>query len=146
MAKYPLVAQSDCTADVKQEVIDIAVTAVRARRNVGCCTAAGRAGCPAVAACSLRRSSLRSTLLHVSSLRSSLPQVERHAADMEKCTQAIKEGLDRRFGGPWHVVVGKAFAFEVTFEVRLCRSALQGRASGAHILLASVRLCGLGLH
>lgn len=29
----------------------------------------------------------------------------------------IKEALDRRYGGPWHVVVGKAFAFEVTHEV-----------------------------
>lgn len=28
MAKYPLVAQSDCTADVKQEVTDVCVTAV----------------------------------------------------------------------------------------------------------------------
>lgn len=35
------------------------------------------------------------------------------------CTpvQMIKEALDRRYGGPWHVVVGKAFAFEVTHEV-----------------------------
>ena len=30
----------------------------------------------------------------------------------------IKEGLDKRYGSGWHVVVGKAFAFEVTFEVR----------------------------
>lgn len=29
----------------------------------------------------------------------------------------IKDGLDKRFGGPWHVVVGKAFAFQVTYEV-----------------------------
>ncbi len=28
MAKYPLVVQSDCTADVKTEVVDICVTAV----------------------------------------------------------------------------------------------------------------------
>lgn len=32
--------------------------------------------------------------------------------------QAIKEALDKRYGGPWHVVMGKAFAFEVTHEVR----------------------------
>lgn len=28
MAKYPLVVQSDCTVDVKTEVVDICVTAV----------------------------------------------------------------------------------------------------------------------
>ena len=28
MAKYPLVVQSDCTADVKTEVVDICATAV----------------------------------------------------------------------------------------------------------------------
>lgn len=33
--------------------------------------------------------------------------------------QVIKEALDRRYGGPWHVVVGKTFAYEVTHEVRL---------------------------
>lgn len=36
---------------------------------------------------------------------------------MERCTQAIKEALDRRYGAAWHVVVGRAFAFEVTHEV-----------------------------
>ncbi|KAI7839735.1 hypothetical protein COHA_006539 [Chlorella ohadii] len=71
MAKYPLVVQSDCTADVKTEVVDICVTAV-----------------------------------------------ERHPADAEKSTQMIKEALDKRFGGPWHVVVGRAFAFEVSHECK----------------------------
>jgi dynein light chain 4 len=70
IAKYPLVASSDCTADVRTEAVDVCV-----------------------AAC------------------------ERHAADLEKCTQTIKDALDKRFGGPWHVVVGRAFAFEVTYEV-----------------------------
>ncbi|KAL4859342.1 Dynein light chain 4 [Chlorella vulgaris] len=71
MAKYPLVASSDCPADMKTEAVDVCV-----------------------AAC------------------------ERHASDIEKCTQMIKDTLDKRFGGPWHVVVGRAFSFEVTHEVR----------------------------
>ncbi|KAL4423579.1 hypothetical protein ABPG77_004619 [Micractinium sp. CCAP 211/92] len=71
MAKYPLVAASDCSADMKQEIVDVCVTAC-----------------------------------------------ERHAADVEKCTQVIKEALDRRYGGPWHVVVGKTFAYEVTHECK----------------------------
>ena len=29
----------------------------------------------------------------------------------------IKESLDKKFGGPWHVVAGSAFAYEVTHEV-----------------------------
>lgn len=70
MAKYPLVAASDCSVDVKQDVVDVCVTAC-----------------------------------------------ERHGADVEKCTQTIKEALDKRWGGPWHVVVGRAFAFEITHEV-----------------------------
>ena len=26
--------------------------------------------------------------------------------------------MDKKFGAPWHVVVGKAFSYEVTTEVR----------------------------
>ena len=86
MAKYPLVAASDCTVDMKQEAVDICVTAC-----------------------------------------------ERHPADMDKCTQAIKEALDRRYGGPWCVVVGKAFAHAITHEVSKEKSGLQqaGRRRGA---------------
>ncbi|EFN59202.1 hypothetical protein CHLNCDRAFT_138129 [Chlorella variabilis] len=71
MAKYPLVASSDCTADMKTEAMDVCISAC-----------------------------------------------ERHPVDLEKCTQMIKDGLDKRFGGPWHVVVGKAFAFQVTYECK----------------------------
>lgn len=30
----------------------------------------------------------------------------------------IKEQMDKKFGSPWHVVVGKAFGYEITYEVR----------------------------
>lgn len=33
--------------------------------------------------------------------------------------QVIKEAMDKKFGGPWHVVAGNCFSFEVTHEVRL---------------------------
>lgn len=26
--------------------------------------------------------------------------------------------MDKKFGSPWHVIVGKAFAYEITYEVR----------------------------
>eukprot|EP00983_Pelagomonas_calceolata_P026025 816921-Pelagomonas_calceolata.AAC.2 len=32
--------------------------------------------------------------------------------------QMIKEQMDKKFGSPWHVVVGKAFGYEITYEVR----------------------------
>lgn len=31
--------------------------------------------------------------------------------------QMIKDQMDKKFGAPWHVVVGKAFSYEVTTEV-----------------------------
>jgi hypothetical protein len=32
--------------------------------------------------------------------------------------QMIKDQMDKKFGSPWHVIVGKAFAYEITYEVR----------------------------
>eukprot|EP00887_Chlorella_sp_A99_P005501 scaffold1.g5501.t1 len=40
------------------------------------------------------------------------------AADVEKCTQSIKEQLDKKFGPAWQVVVGKSFSFEITHECK----------------------------
>ena len=31
--------------------------------------------------------------------------------------QLIKESLDKKFGTSWHVVVGRGFAYDVTYEV-----------------------------
>ena len=44
--------------------------------------------------------------------------VEKYTSDVEKCTQMIKDQMDKKFGAPWHVVVGKAFSYEVTTEVK----------------------------
>lgn len=30
----------------------------------------------------------------------------------------IKDLMDKKFGPPWHVVVGKSFSYEITHEVR----------------------------
>ena len=35
-----------------------------------------------------------------------------------RAPQLIKENLDKRFGSPWHVVVGKHFSYDVTCEAR----------------------------
>ena len=42
--------------------------------------------------------------------------------------QMIKEGLDKKFGSSWHVVVGKAFAYNITFEVRWVVGCVVGAA------------------
>ena len=31
--------------------------------------------------------------------------------------QTIKDQMDKKFGAPWHVVVGQAFSYEITTEV-----------------------------
>lgn len=36
----------------------------------------------------------------------------------EQAAKAIKEQLDKKFGPPWHVVVGEGFGFEVTYELK----------------------------
>jgi hypothetical protein len=42
----------------------------------------------------------------------------------------IKDQMDKKFGSPWHVIVGRAFAYEITYEV----SQVEGRVGG--LLLA----------
>lgn len=71
VAKYTLVKNTDMNTEMKEEAMDICITAV-----------------------------------------------EKYQNDMEKCTQMIKEQMDKKFGSPWHVVVGKAFGYEITYEVR----------------------------
>lgn len=31
--------------------------------------------------------------------------------------QMIKDQMDKKFGAPWHVVVGRGFSYEITYEV-----------------------------
>jgi dynein light chain 4 len=30
----------------------------------------------------------------------------------------IKEAMDKKFGGPWHCIIGEGFGFEVTYEMK----------------------------
>ena len=32
--------------------------------------------------------------------------------------QVIKDAMDKKFGPPWHIVAGKYFSYDVTYEVR----------------------------
>lgn len=40
----------------------------------------------------------------------------RARAHLQKAAQAAKEGLDRKFGAPWHCVVGEGFSYTVTHQ------------------------------
>lgn len=71
VAKYTLVRYTDMNSEMKEEAMDLAITAV-----------------------------------------------EKYPNDMEKCTQMIKDMMDKKFGAPWHVVVGKGFSYEITYEMR----------------------------
>jgi hypothetical protein len=46
-----------------------------------------------------------------------LAAIEKFPTNLEKATQMIKEGMDKKFGAPWHVVIGEGFSFEITYEV-----------------------------
>lgn len=39
-------------------------------------------------------------------------------AHAPRLPQTIKDQMDKKFGGNWHVVVGKGFSYEITYEVR----------------------------
>lgn len=36
----------------------------------------------------------------------------------EKAAQAVKEGMDKKFGPTWHVCVGEGFGYDVTYNAR----------------------------
>lgn len=37
---------------------------------------------------------------------------------LQKAAQAVKEGLDKKFGPTWHCCVGEGFAFDITYNTR----------------------------
>eukprot|EP00694_Reclinomonas_americana_P005088 EC793713.1.p2 GENE.EC793713.1~~EC793713.1.p2 ORF type:complete len:106 (+),score=29.24 EC793713.1:55-372(+) len=39
------------------------------------------------------------------------------ANDFEGASKYIKDSLDKKLGGPWHVILGEHFSFEITYEV-----------------------------
>ncbi|KAL6784606.1 DLL3 [Auxenochlorella protothecoides x Auxenochlorella symbiontica] len=44
--------------------------------------------------------------------------VDKHGAEVERCTHAIRDGLAKHFGaGNWQVVMGQAFCYSISHEV-----------------------------
>ncbi len=36
----------------------------------------------------------------------------------QKAAQAVKEGMDKKFGPTWHCCIGEGFGFDITFNTR----------------------------
>ncbi|XP_071546460.1 dynein axonemal light chain 4 [Panulirus ornatus] len=43
---------------------------------------------------------------------------EKYQTNNESAARVIKETMDKRYGATWHCVVGEAFGFEVSYEVK----------------------------
>ena len=41
-----------------------------------------------------------------------------HMTFPQEAAKMIKETMDKKFGAPWHAVVGEGFGFELTHEVK----------------------------
>ncbi|CAH1375067.1 hypothetical protein MTP99_016485 [Tenebrio molitor] len=41
---------------------------------------------------------------------------EKHSTNNEAAAKMIKDEMDKKFGPPFHVVVGEGFGFEISFE------------------------------
>lgn len=53
----------------------------------------------------------------------------------------IKDQMDKKFGSPWHVIVGKAFAYEITYEVRAMHGRLSRKSFSAGAPTTSTSEC-----
>lgn len=58
--------------------------------------------------------------------------------------QMIKDQMDKKFGAPWHVVVGRGFSYEITYEVRRAAGAGRGQSVGAFPIVGSGTLTPAG--
>lgn len=44
--------------------------------------------------------------------------LEKFPDSYENAARFVKEQLDRKFGAPWHCVIGEGFGFEITYELK----------------------------
>ncbi|EPZ33663.1 Dynein light chain, type 1/2 domain-containing protein [Rozella allomycis CSF55] len=44
--------------------------------------------------------------------------IEKHQGNYEMASKMVKEAMDKKFGSPWHVVIGEGFSFEIVHEMR----------------------------
>jgi Dynein light chain type 1 len=133
MAKYPLVKQCDMSGEMKEEAVDVCITAVEkfpqerekctqvltlpsqmltgllAAQTSDCCSLrchlSQRRSILGELACSMQQST------HAESIGTPLSQFGQRAV------QLIKDTMDKKFGPAWQVVVGKGFSYDVQHEV-----------------------------
>lgn len=43
---------------------------------------------------------------------------EKFSTNNEMAAKMLKDAMDKKFGGPWNVVVGEGFGFEVTYHIK----------------------------
>ena len=41
---------------------------------------------------------------------------EKHPDNYELAAKFVKEQMDKKFGSPWHVVMGEAFGYDISYE------------------------------
>ena len=99
-ANYPLVADCDIEAEIRDEASDLCV-AVAEKYKDNLEKATQVRGC---SACSVLYHSLVSP---------------GKSACLTRCDgkQSAKEALDKKLGGKWHVIMGNDFGYRVTHEV-----------------------------
>eukprot|EP00758_Cryptobia_borreli_P002826 Tbor_TRINITY_DN3324_c0_g1::TRINITY_DN3324_c0_g1_i1::g.23434::m.23434/K10412/DNAL4; dynein light chain 4, axonemal len=44
--------------------------------------------------------------------------LEKYPSNYESAAKFVKEQLDKKFGSPWHCVLGEGFGFEITYELK----------------------------
>ncbi|KAH8277631.1 hypothetical protein KR018_002408 [Drosophila ironensis] len=54
--------------------------------------------------------------MRIEAIEMTILACEKYSANYEHAAKVIKETMDKKFGIYWHVVVGEAFGFEVSYE------------------------------
>ena len=44
--------------------------------------------------------------------------IEKYSDNYEMAAKFVKDQMDKKFGSPWHCVVGEGFGFDVTYELK----------------------------
>lgn len=135
--QYTLVKFTDMHVEMKEEAMDICITAVEKYPNdAEKCTQVGGGWDRAAGEYSVpgrlrgdegggaKATHSRSSPAKIGSARSNRPCM---ACSLPM--QMIKDQMDKKFGAPWHVVVGKGFSYEITYEVRAGKNAPPSKQS-----------------
>lgn len=44
--------------------------------------------------------------------------IEKFGENYEMAAKFVKDQMDKKFGSPWHCVIGEGFGFEITYELK----------------------------